>query len=191
MPVGGTGRGFGQRRGPAASPLPARAVPPAREPRARAGNPLTGAPAARGGVHRRRPGNGGRRARGSEAAQRAAATARAVAAGSAGDLRLGIAESLTAPVLGPALQAWHRRHSGVRISLDEMTSAIALNAAVAENRLDLGGVTAPRPAGASPSPVPWMSSTQCPPSTGSPIAGPHHHSSTSPGSRLCTITGLA
>lgn len=61
------------------------------------------------------------------AAQRAfQASARAVASGEAGHLRIGCAESLTAPLVAPALEEWLGDRPGVRVSVVEETSADAL-----------------------------------------------------------------
>ncbi|MFI9511077.1 LysR substrate-binding domain-containing protein [Nocardia sp. NPDC052566] len=77
------------------------------------------------------------------AAERVVTTGRAVAGGSAGQLRIGCAESMTAGLLAPVLRAWHRKHAGVHLTLTESSSADALAELTASGQVDLA--IGPRP----------------------------------------------
>ena len=68
---------------------------------------------------------------------------RAVAAGSAGRVRVASVDSMTAPFLAPVLAGWRREHVGVELELTEFASADALADHVAAGRADLG--LTPRP----------------------------------------------
>lgn len=68
---------------------------------------------------------------------------RAVAAGSAGRVRLACAESMTAPLLAPALAEWKGSHPGVSVELTEFASADLLADHLRNDRADLG--LGPRP----------------------------------------------
>lgn len=68
---------------------------------------------------------------------------RSVAAGATGRLRVACVESMTAPLLAPALARWRRRHPRVEVELTEFASADALADHVAGGRADLG--LGPRP----------------------------------------------
>jgi len=78
-----------------------------------------------------------------EAAERVIATGRAVAKGTAGQLRIACAESMTAGLLAPMLRTWRRRHPDVQLSLTELTSADALADTVAAGQADIA--VGPRP----------------------------------------------
>jgi DNA-binding transcriptional LysR family regulator len=77
------------------------------------------------------------------AADRVVATARDVAGGRGGRLRLACAESMTAGLLAPVLRGWRRRHRDVAVELTETTSADDLAAALAGGAADVA--IGPRP----------------------------------------------
>ncbi len=71
------------------------------------------------------------------AAQRTLEVGRAVGAGMAGRLRIGVAESMTVPVLAPVLGEWLAARPGVGVSLTESSSADSLGRGLAAGELDL------------------------------------------------------
>lgn len=80
---------------------------------------------------------------GLDAVDRLVRTARAVSAGEAGHLRVACAESMTVPLVAPALTAWRRRHPGATVSLAETSSADALTVLVEAGECDVA--VGPRP----------------------------------------------
>ncbi|WP_020387246.1 LysR family transcriptional regulator [Kribbella catacumbae] len=78
-----------------------------------------------------------------EAADRVVQAGHAVAALDAGQLRIGCAGSMTAGLLAPLLRAWRRRHPGVRLVLQERSSADALAAMITADEIDVA--ISPRP----------------------------------------------
>lgn len=78
-----------------------------------------------------------------EAADRVVQAGRAVAALDGGQLRIGCAGSMTAGLLAPLLRAWRRRHPGVRLVLQERSSADALAAMITADEIDVA--ISPRP----------------------------------------------
>ncbi|MFT3906883.1 MAG: LysR family transcriptional regulator [Steroidobacteraceae bacterium] len=69
-------------------------------------------------------------------ALRAAESARAIAAGNAGTLRLGICDELATPRLAALIRASQQRFPGLKVQLEELSVA-ALQAAVSQHRIDL------------------------------------------------------
>ena len=84
------------------------------------------------------------------AAERVVTVGRAVAAGTEGHLRIACAASMTAGLLAPVLRTWHRRHSGIQLTLTELTSADALAELVESGQADLA---------IGPRPTRWQGST--------------------------------
>lgn len=70
-------------------------------------------------------------------ANRVMATGRAVAAGSAGTLRIVCAETMTVPILAPTLRKWSRSHSSIRIELTEAASADTMADAIGSGDADI------------------------------------------------------
>jgi DNA-binding transcriptional LysR family regulator len=77
------------------------------------------------------------------AADRAVKAGRRVAAGADGRIRIACAETMTAWMLVPVLQAWRRRFPGVELILKEYTSADRMLGALLAGRTDL--TVGPRP----------------------------------------------
>ncbi|PRY12077.1 LysR family transcriptional regulator [Kineococcus rhizosphaerae] len=78
-----------------------------------------------------------------EAAAAVTRLGRAVAAGSAGRVRVACGETLTAPLVAPVLTRWRREHPDVVVELAEFVSADTLAAHLEAGRADLGVI--PRP----------------------------------------------
>lgn len=77
------------------------------------------------------------------AAQQVRRIGRAVAAGRAGELRIGCAASLVVTVLPPTLRRWHRLHPDIELTVVEADSADELAGAVQSGDLDLAVTPSP------------------------------------------------
>nr|WP_246315121.1 LysR family transcriptional regulator [Kineococcus aurantiacus] len=79
-----------------------------------------------------------------EAAAAVTRVGRAVAAGTAGRVRVACGEVLTAPLVAPVLARWRHEHPDVVVELAEFASADALAAHVEAGDADLGVIPRPR-----------------------------------------------
>jgi DNA-binding transcriptional LysR family regulator len=80
-----------------------------------------------------------------DAAASAMRSARAVGEAAGGSLRLACAQSLTVPMLAPAIRLWHRRHPDVAITLREVTTIEVFLGFIDANEVDMALVPLPVP----------------------------------------------